>query len=541
MSAEPVLTAVGQPYDPRRARLLLVIVAGMALMVTYVETMVLPAFKQFYTFFQLSGTGAFGTIAWILSAYLLVGTVVVPVFGKLGDLYGKKRMLLIAMGIYAVAVTIAGFTPNLGDALGMARPQEIYLLIGARAVQGIGMGMFPLAFAMIPEAFPAARVAPAQGVISAMFAAGAALGLAGGGWIAQQYGWQFTYHTVVPLAVTLVILGVLLLRESPVHEQRSLDLPGVTTLGFGLAMLLVGITEGANWGWTNFAAVHFAGIPWGAPEFFLLALIGFLAFAYWEPRAPAPVIQFEALKPRNIFVSNINGILVGLLMFFAFTTVVILAELPIGPGLGVSELTFGLLALPSALSMLAFGPLLGAAIGRFGPKPVTLLGYGLMAIGGALLVLVPPSTIGLSAFMVPLMVGNVAVLIAMSNMIVLSVDRRELGIQMGMNQTFRNLGTAIAPVVTTSILASFTAQYYLTVTPPGGGPAFVVPTTSYALVGFQVVFGLVAVLSVIGLVLSVALRNYRFLADGTRHGHGSAAPGAAPRPVAPAPVEAVSD
>ncbi len=542
MTAAPTLTAIGQPYDARRARQLLIIVAGMALMVTYVETMVLPAFKQFYTFFQLSGTGAFGTIAWILSAYLLVGTVVVPIFGKLGDLYGKKRMLIIAMGIYAVAVTLAGFTPNIGDALGMARSQEIYLLIGARAVQGIGMGMFPLAFAMIPEAFPAARVAQAQGVVSAMFAAGAALGLAGGGWIAQQYGWQFTYHTVVPLAITLVVLGVFLLRESPVHERRPLDLPGVSSLGFGLAMLLVGITEGADWGWTNFTAVHFGGIPWGAPEFFLLAVAGFVAFALWEPRAPSPVIQFEALRPRNIFVSNVNGILVGLLMFFAFTTVVILAELPIGPGLGVSELTFGLLALPSALSMLAFGPLLGAAIGRIGPKPVTLLGYGLMAIAGILLVTVHPSTIELSAFMVPLMVGNVAVLIAMSNMIVLSVDRRELGIQTGMNQTFRNLGTAIAPVVTTSILASFTAVYYVTVASPGGGPSFSVPTTSYALEGFQVVFGLVAALSLIGFGLSLALRNYRFLADGTRHGHGAAAPPTETRPAVPAPpVEAVSE
>jgi MFS family permease len=522
LNGQGTLTAAGLPYDPARARTLLAIFAGMALMVTYVETMVLPAFAQFRTFFHLNSTSQFGLVAWILAAYLLVGTVVVPIFGKLGDLYGKKRMLVVAMSVYAVAVSIAGFTPNLGAAVGVSRPNQLYLLIGVRAVQGIGMGMFPLSFAMIPEVFPAARVAQGQGVISAMFAAGAALGLAGGGWIAQSYGWQVTYHTVIPLAVVLVVLAGLLLRESPVHGHPLLDLPGVASLGFGLANLLVAITEGGSWGWSGFAATHLFGVPWGTPEFFLLAIVGFAFFAYWEPRAKSPVIRFEALKPRNIFVSNVNAVIVGALMFFSFTTVVILAELsvPGGPGLGVSEFTFGLLALPSALSMLACGPFLGRAVSRWGPKPVTLLGFALMAAGGSLLLLFNRSAVELSACMVPLMAGNVAALIAMSNMIVLSVDRRELGVQTGMNQTFRNLGTALAPVVTTSVLGTFTAVYFV----------YGLPVRAYDLKGFQVVFAIVVALSLVGFCLGLALRNYRFLADGTREGHEEAAthPGAGP-------------
>ena len=531
----PLLTATGLPYDPARARALLAIFAVMALMVTYVETMVLPAFRQFQTFFQLTSSSAYSTIAWILAAYLLVGTVIVPIFGKLGDLFGKKRMLMIAMGVYAVAVTLAGFTPNIGAAFGVSRPNQIYLLIGVRAVQGIGMGMFPLSFAMIPEAFPASRVAQGQGIISAMFAAGAALGLAGGGWIAQDYGWQLTYHTVVPVAIALVLLAGWKLTESPVHGRPILDLPGVGSLGFGLATLLVGTTEGSTWGWGNFSAVHYGALPWGVPEFFVLALVGFGIFAVWEPRAPNPVIRFESMRPRNILVSNINGVLVGALMFFSFTTVVILAELSIpgSPGLGVSEFTFGLLALPSALSMLAFGPFLGRAVSSRGPKPVTLLGFALMAVGGVMLLSLNRTTYELAADMVPMMVGNVAVLISMSNMIVLSVDRRELGVQTGMNQTFRNLGTAIAPVATTALLGSFLATYTVLY---GGVP---VPVRAYDLEGFRVVFAVVIALSLVGFVASLALRNYRFTADGTREGH--AAPTAAPAPASPlAPVEAGS-
>ncbi len=533
MSGAPTLTAAGLPYDPARARALLAIFAGMALMVTYVETMVLPAFGQFATFFQLSGSGAYGTIAWILAAYLLVGTVVVPIFGKLGDLYGKKRMLVVAMSVYAVAVTLAGFTPNIGAALGLSRPHQIYLLIGVRAVQGIGMGMFPLSFAMIPEAFPAARVATGQGIISAMFAAGAALGLAGGGWIAQAYGWQVTYHTVVPLAIALVILAAINLRESPVHGRASLDLPGAASIGAGLALLLIGTTEGTTWGWANFAAVHLGAMPWGVPEFFVASAVAFVFFALWEPRAANPVIRFESLRPRNIFVSNLNGVLVGALMFFSFTTVVILAEATVGPGLGVGEFTFGLLALPSALSMLAFGPLLGRAVGRLGPRPVTLLGFVLMFIGGLLLYTFNRSPAELAVGMVPLMVGNVGALIAMSNMIVLSVDRRELGVQTGMNQTFRNLGTAIAPVVTTAVLGSFLGTFYVMY------DGHLVPVQAYDLTGFHVVFGIVCVLSLVGLALGLALRNYRFAEDGTRQGHPAGAPGALAAPE-PGPAIATS-
>jgi MFS family permease len=540
MSATPQLTATGQPFDEGRARALLIIFAVMATMVTYVETMVLPAFKQFGTFFGLTSAADYGTIAWILSAYLLVGTVVVPIFGKLGDLYGKKRMLIIAMSVYAVAVTFAGFTPNIGNALGVPLHSQIYLLIGARAVQGIGMGMFPLAFAMIPEAFPKPRVGTAQGIISAMFATGAALGLAGGGWIAQTWGWQFTYHTVVPVAVILVVLSFLLLRESPKHGA-DLDLPGIASLGTSLALLLLGVTEGPYWGWTGFSSVSWGALPWGTPEFFILSAILFAFFVVWELRAPSPVIRFASLRPRNIWVSNVSGILVGLLMFFSFTAVVILAELPTFlDGLGVSELTFGLLAVPSAVAMMACGGVFGRAISSLGPKPVALAGYALIALGAVGLLFFNRAPVDILLFMMPLLGGNVANLIAMSNVIVLSVDRRELGVQTGMNQTFRNLGSAIAPVVTTSLLATFLTTYLVAETTPSGA-VVEVPVSSYALFGFEVVFGLMAALAVVGFVLSLALKNYRFLADGTHVGHVEAAStseGAQGTSLAGAPVAA---
>jgi len=316
-ASERDLTAAGTPYNPHAARGAIIVLAVMALMVTYVETMVLPAFSAFRTFFDNAPTT---TVVWIISAYLLVGTVATPVFGKLGDKYGKKRMLLIVMALYAVVVSIAGFTPNIGAAFGVDRANQIYLLIGVRAVQGLGMGMFPLAFAMLPEVFPAARVGQAQGIVSGMFAAGAALGLVGGGYIAYQFGWELTYHTVTPIAILLVILAYFYLHESPHLSPKPIDLPGIGSLGIALAMVMFGLTEGVYWGWTSFSAVTFAGIPWGVPEFFLLALAATAFFLYWEPRAPTPVVSFQALKERNIWISNVNGVIVGVGMFLIFVT-----------------------------------------------------------------------------------------------------------------------------------------------------------------------------------------------------------------------------
>ena len=523
MSAPPgTLTAAGTPYDARAARAVIAVLAGMALMVTYVETMVLPAFRSFITFFDHPPTT---TVVWIVSAYLLVGTVATPIFGKLGDKYGKKQMLLLVMALYAVAVSVAGFTPNIGAALGVNRANQIYLLIGVRAFQGLGMAMFPLAFAMMPEVFPAARVGQAQGIVSGMFAGGASVGLAGGGYVAYRYGWQVTFHTVAPIAVILVILAYFILRESPHLLPKPIDLLGIGSLGFALAMTLLGLTEGTYWGWTSFAAVSFAGIPWGAPDFFLLAVLGLVIFVGWELLTPTPVVSFQALRERNIWISNVNGVIVGAGMFLIFVALTILAEDPYPPGFNYTEFQLGLTALPATFSMLALAPLWGYWVSASGPKPAMLAGFCVMALGALALVFYHATILEIILLVIPTLVGNVAVLIAMSNIIVLSVSPKELGIQTGMNQTFRNLGSAVGPVLAATITASYTYTMLVRVAPPPYPP---VPISVPAIQGFEILFAITAGMGVAGLLLSLGLRNYRFGIDGARQGAPLASAGGVP-------------
>jgi MFS family permease len=504
-------TAAGTTYDPHAARSVLIILALMALMVTYVETMVIPGFKSFVTFFNHAPAT---TVVWIVSAYLLVGTVATPIFGKLGDKYGKKRTLVVVMSLYAVAVSLAGFSPNIGAAFGVDRTNQIYVLIAVRAFQGLGMGMFPLAFAMIPEVFPAARVGQAQGIVSAMFAAGASVGLVGGGYITYQWGWQTTYHTVIPVAVVLVVLAYVILRESPHRTPAPIDYPGVGSLGFALATVMFGLTEGTYWGWTNFSAVSFAGVAWGVPQFFLLALAGTVFFLLWEPRSKNPVVSFAALKRRNIWISNVNGVFVGVGMFLIFIALVILVEYPYAPGFNLNEFQMGLLSIPATFSMLLLAPLWGRLVAVWGPKPVMIVGFGVMGLGSLGFVVFNSNVYQLMLLAIPTMVGNVGVLIAMSNIIVLSVSPRELGIQTGMNQTFRNLGSAIGPVIAATVTASYMTTTIVPVSVEGIPLLVRVPT--YAIEGFQFVFAITVTVSVVGLLLSLGLKNYRFLADGSR-------------------------
>ena len=536
MSADPArapgVTLNGR-LDPARSRAVLVILAATALMVMYVETMIIPGLTRFQTFYD---NAPLSSVTWILSAYLLVGVAFTPIAGKLGDIYGKKKVLVGILAVYFVAVSFAGFSPNIGDAIGMSRPNELYLLIGIRAVQGVGMAMFPLAFAMIGEEFPPERVAGAQGIVAAMFAAGSSIGLFGGAWITQSFGWQLTYHTVIPIAFAVLVLTIFVLHESRVRLAQSIDLPGAIALALTLTFFLLGLTEGPTWGWGAWSGSKLAGVPLGVPEFFVLAAVFLLVFIAWERFTPRPIVDFKKLAARNILLSNTVGFVAGVAMFLMFVGIVARAEAASPVGLGKTPLEFGYYSLPSTVVTMFVGPLVGRAIQRAGPKVPMLVGSGLIVLGGGLLAAFHATVPELIVEPIPVMSGIITIFIAMTNMVVLSSKPQETGVQTGMNQTFRNLGTSIGPVVASTILASVLTTYTRVVPTPGGPiPVhFQAPGDS----AFALIFGLIALVGVAAFLLSLPIHNFRYLADGTRVSEaprGAGAPSAASVPTGPAP------
>src|ERR671929_841528 len=175
---------------PISAWKVLAILSCIATMVMYAETMLIPAIPDLIKDFAVS----YSMSSWILTAYLVSGAVMTPIAGKLSDIYGRKRILLIIMIIYAVGVSLAGIATN------------IYFMLMARAIQGIGMSMFPIAFGIVRDVFPREKISIGQGVITSMFASGAVIGLAVGGVIIQNYGWRTTFFTIIPVAVVLLLV-----------------------------------------------------------------------------------------------------------------------------------------------------------------------------------------------------------------------------------------------------------------------------------------------------------------------------------------------
>src|SRR5919198_1331777 len=180
----------GSVKIPAYAWKTLAILSCIATMVMYAETMLIPAIPDLIKDFHVS----YSMSSWILTAYLVSGAVMTPIAGKLSDIYGRKKILLIIMMIYPLGVCLAGFSSN------------IYFMLMARAIQGIGMSMFPIAFGIVRDKFPREKISIGQGVITSMFASGAVIGLAVGGIIIQNYGWRTTFFTIIPVTIVLLLV-----------------------------------------------------------------------------------------------------------------------------------------------------------------------------------------------------------------------------------------------------------------------------------------------------------------------------------------------
>ncbi len=450
---------------------------GVALLLNYVETMIIPGIPVIQRDFSTTES----LVSWVTSAFLIVGSAVSPLFGKLGDSYGKKRMFLLALVFYIAGVGAAGFS------------NSIYFLITARAVQGIGFAIVPLALAIIAETFPKERIAVAQGVVSATFAIGTALGLIIGSYIVQDLGWQWAFHTAFVASVVLFVVVARFLPSGHPGSRLKVGYETVVMLMAGVSLMLLYLTEAPYVGWTD--AYNLAALAAGA----VLTVSFFVA----ESRKSNPLIPLRLLRIRNVLIANLTGILSGWGMFMLFFAVIYYTEDKVPPaptGLGLDVISAGLTIAPATVVMLVCGPGLGRVVSKYGPKPAMIIG-GLVAIAGfALFVFNRSTTTGVMLDAAVSMVGAVGIIIPIVNMVTVSLPSETVATGLGFNTMLRNMGGAIGPVVATTIMTS----YALTLQTPTGLLSF--PTAA----AFDYVFYLGIALMVAALALALAARNYVF-------------------------------
>jgi EmrB/QacA subfamily drug resistance transporter len=404
------------------------------------QTMVVPALPVLQREFDTSAAWA----AWLLTGFLLSASVATPLLGKLGDQYGKERMLLISLSIF------------LAGSIGAIFAWHIGALIACRIVQGCGAAVFPLSFSIIKDEFPPERVGIGIGVVSAVFGIGGGLGLALSGVLIDNLGWRWLFVVGAIGVAAAVVLVYLFVPESPIKTPSRLDVPGAVLLSAGLLSLLVALTEGEGWGWAS-------GRTLGL---FAAAGVAFLAWVAVELRVPEPLVDMRMLARRPVLFANVTGLIAGFALFGSFVLVPSLLQLPQGLpadvagladyGFGASATKTGLYLLPAAVTGFFTGPLSGVLSTRWGPKWPLCIGMLLGAAGLAILAYWHAQSWQIVAGMLVLGAGLPMTFGAMANVIVESVRPFETGVATGMNTVMRTVGGVIGGQVGAAILTAKT-------------------------------------------------------------------------------------
>jgi MFS family permease len=446
---------------PAYAWKMLAILSCIATMVMYAETMLIPAIPDLIRDFHVS----YSMSSWILTSYLIAGAVMTPIAGKLSDIYGRKKILLIIMVIYALGVSMAGFA------------SDIYFMIFARAVQGIGMSMFPIAFGMIRDQFPREKISIGQGVITSMFASGAVLGLTVGGIIVQDYGWHNTFFTIIPIAIALLLIiwrfiHVVDIKDEDQSQERSrileddkttfakfsnqIDIKGAIALAITVASFLLALTLLETSG-SNMEAASFANGNYNHPSnansssnilpFLIIGVISFVLFVIIERREKYPLVDFKLMLHKSILPASLIIMLVGFSMFMVFQTIPILVRNPEPLGFGEDAISAGKVQLPFAIVLLIFGPTSGFIVSKLGSLKPIIFGTIITTAGFIGLLMFHSTEFLVSVNLGILSTGLSLTSVGAMNVIILSTPRQFTGVSLGMSSLMRIVGASIGPAL----------------------------------------------------------------------------------------------
>ena len=396
------------------------------------QTMVFPALPTFQA--DLDTSTAWAT--WVLTGFLVSAAVTTPILGRLGDQYGKERMLLISLGLF------------LAGCIGAAAAWNIWSLIGFRVLSGAGGALFPLSFAIIRDEFPPERVKVGIGLLSAVFGVGGGFGIVLSGVIVDHVSWRWLFILgSIPVAASIALVHRYV-PESPIRTPSRVDVPGATVLAGALIALMLSLTEGERWGWTSAPILGLAAA----------SAILFLLWGLVEARSSSPMVDMRMLAHRPVLLTNAATLVSGFALFSCFVLVPTFVQAPIsrGYGFGATATEAGLYLLPTSLAMLFSGPAAGLIGRRYGSK--WPLAGGMLIVGIAALALSQaheePFHVLLASAALGFGVG--AAFAAMVSSIAENVDAREMGVATGMNTVVRMIGAVVGAQLGAALLTAKT-------------------------------------------------------------------------------------
>jgi EmrB/QacA subfamily drug resistance transporter len=375
-----------------------------------------------------------GSVTWVLTGYLLSASVATPLLGRVGDIAGKSRTLLLAMGALAAGSLIAALAPN------------VEVLIGARVLQGLGGAIFPLAFGIIRDEFPARSVASAIGGISGVIAAGGGLAIVLAGPIVDVLGWRFLFWIPLVVVSAATVAAHRFLPESPAHGTGRLNWLAVALLSSWLVALLIGLSEVPSHGW---GATPVLGL-------FALAIVIAAAWIRVELRSAEPLIDMRMMRLPGVWTTNLVALLFGAGMFSILVFLPQFLQTPSseGYGFGASVTGSGLLLVPMLAAMTAGGSLSGSIAGTVPAKAQLAWGSFFSVLACATFTVSHGHAWEVSAAGAVLGLGLGLAYASMTNLVVHNVPAHQTGVASGMNANIRNIGGAIGTALVSSVITS---------------------------------------------------------------------------------------
>ena len=374
------------------------------------------------------------TVTWVLTAYLLAASVFTPILGRVGDMFGKERMFVVALSALAIGSLLAGLADS------------VVLMIIARAIQGVGGGVLPLTFGIIRDEFPPEKVAGVVGIIAGLTAAGGGLGIVLAGPIVDLLGYHWLFWLPLIIVAGAAVAAHLLIPESPVRTEGKVSwAAGLLLSGWPVAVL-VAVSEAPLWGWTS---ARVLGLIGGGV---VLAILWILV----EVRSSHPLIDMQMMKLPVVWTSNLVALLIGVGIYaiFAFIPEFLQSPTSTGYGFGASITQSGIIMVPMTVTMFFLGIFSGRLANRFGSKRVLIAGSITSVVPFAILVLAHSHEweIGLAVGL--LGAGFGMAFAAMSTLIVAGVPAEQTGVASGMNANIRTIGGAIGAAAMASIVTS---------------------------------------------------------------------------------------
>ncbi|WP_371674981.1 MFS transporter [Streptomyces sp. NBC_01276] len=397
------------------------------------QTLVTPLLADLPTLLHTSSSNS----AWVVTATLLVAGVCVPISGRLGDMVGKRRMLLAC----AVPLIIGSVVCALSDGV-------VPMIVG-RGLQGVGMGMIPLGIALLRDVVPAEKLSSSIALVSASMGIGGGIGLPLSAAVAQYADWRFLFWGAAALAAAVAGMILAFVPDVPAGAKgQRFDFVGALGLAVGLVCLLLAVSKGADWGWGSAATVTLSAG----------AAVVLAAWGWFEWRTTDPLVDLRTTVRPRVLLTNLASVFIGFGMYASMLVVPQLLQYPeaTGYGLGQSMLAAGLWMLPGGLMMMVVSPLGGRLTNARGPKVTLVCGAVVLAAGYGVALLLAGTAPGL---MVAAMVINSGVALAygaMPALIMGAVPLAETGAANGFNTLMRSLGTSTGAAVVGVVLARMT-------------------------------------------------------------------------------------